>query len=241
VDLETQANEFKRLAGEVQEWDRVLMDNGKQINTLHSAVLHAEKTQGDVERALDTIEDQHRQLTHAVTEYERITEDTIQTQGLQGMDIGPADGERDRNYTLANTLNTQLDELARSLSSMIDEVNNVTVSSSNRVSMKPADNTASLATSQGQKVEAADDMDPMAQIQEILNQHLESLSWINTTAKELEGKVSELERKFGHALPAEERHAPPLGRTSTRGGLLQQQSTVLESSGGSRCGYSLRR
>lgn len=126
---------------------------------------------------------------------------------------------------------------------MIDEVNNVTATSSSRVSMKPSDNTASLATSQGQRAEAVDDMDPMAQIQEILNKHLESLSWINTTSKELEGKVSDLERKFGHVLPAEERHPPPMGRTSSRGGLLQQQSTILEGSvmGGSRYGYGSRR
>lgn len=31
TDLEKQAGEFKRIAGEVQEWDRVLMDNGNQV------------------------------------------------------------------------------------------------------------------------------------------------------------------------------------------------------------------
>lgn len=125
---------------------------------------------------------------------------------------------------------------------MIDEVNNVTAASSSRVSMKPSDNTASLATSQGQKADAADDMDPMAQIQEILNRHLESLSWINTTTKELEGKVADLERRFEHHLPAEQKQPPPAGRANSQR-LLQSQSTILEGGGmgGSRYGYGLRR
>lgn len=31
ADLEVQAVEFKRLATEVQEWDRILIDNGNQV------------------------------------------------------------------------------------------------------------------------------------------------------------------------------------------------------------------
>lgn len=154
------------------------------------------------------------------------------------------------SYTLATSLNTQLDELARSLSAMIDEVNSVTASGHSS-SIKPVDNTKTLGSSNPEKRDVLDeDSDPMAQIQGILNAHLESLSWINGTVKELEGKVVGLEKKFGNALPenpALDRTQGPgsLGRSGTRG--LMTQKTVLEGSmlGGSRYGtpsaYGFRR
>lgn len=145
------------------------------------------------------------------------------------------------SYALATSLNAQLDGLARSLSTMIDEVNNVTAPSSHRA-LKSADNTASLAASATQAGDGPDEADPMTQIQSILNAHLESLSWINDTVRELENKVVGLERKFGTAVPAqEERRAPaPLARG---GGSHLYRSTMLEGDSPlptSRRGYGLR-
>ncbi|KIO29139.1 hypothetical protein M407DRAFT_6373 [Tulasnella calospora MUT 4182] len=241
TDLEKQAAEFKRIGGEVQEWDRMLMDNGNQIATLYALVLQAEKTQGDVEKSLDHIEEQQRQLSYTLDGYEKGTMEILDSQGMRTTDVGPADTERDKNYMLATSLNQQLDDLARNLSSMIDEVNSVTATSQHG-KMKPADNTSSLATTtatgQGDvAMEDADAMDPMSQIQAILNAHLDSLSWINTSVRDLEGKVGDLEGKFGGVLsPTEERQQRPV-----RAG-LQQHSTLLEGSGsmlgGSRYGMS---
>lgn len=147
---------------------------------------------------------------------------------------------------LATSLNQQLDDLARNLSAMVDEVNSVTATSQHghAAKMKPTDNTTSLATTtatgQGDvTMEDADAMDPMSQIQAILNAHLDSLSWINTSVRELEGKVVDLEGKFGGVLPpSEERQQRP----ARGGGMLQQHSTLLEGSGstlgGSRYGTS---
>jgi len=92
-----------------------------------------------------------------------------------------------------------------------------------------------------------EESDPMVQIQGILNAHLESLSWINGTVKDLEGKVVNLEKKFGTALPEnpvrDRGQASGLGRNVSRG-LLSQQSTLLEGSlarYGSSSTYGLRR
>jgi hypothetical protein len=144
-------------------------------------------------------------------------------------------------------LNTQLDELARSLSSMIDEVNSLTATTSRSTTMKPADNTTSLAASAKAQDKTLEEADPMVQIQAILNAHLDSLSWINGTVRELEGKVSDLERKFGTAAPADDKPiAAPIPRVPLRG-LGSQHSTLLEGSmmGSSRHGgsstYGLRR
>lgn len=66
-------------------------------------VLQAEKTQADVEASLDQIEDQQKQLSDALDGYERATDDILQSQGMRGMDVGPADAERDKKYVLSST------------------------------------------------------------------------------------------------------------------------------------------
>lgn len=119
TDLEKQASEFKRIAGEVQEWDRVLMENGNQVRngerlsiafdyylteiasswkiaTLYALVLQAEKTQSDVEKSLDHIEEQQRQLSNTLDGYERGTMEILDSQGMRTTDVGPADTERDK-------------------------------------------------------------------------------------------------------------------------------------------------
>lgn len=140
------------------------------------------------------------------------------------------------SYMLATSLNQQLDDLARNLSSMVDEVNSVTATSQHGAKIKPADNTTSLATATATgdvTMEDADAMDPMSQIQAILNAHLDSLSWINTSVRELEGKVGDLEGKFGGVLPpTEERQQRPVRAGST---LLEGSGSML---GGSRYGMS---
>lgn len=77
------------------------------------------------------------------------------------------------SYTLATDLNTHLDDLSGSLAQMIESVNGLSLAS------KPAD--------------AAND--PMSQISQILSSHLESLQWIDTAVREVEGKASDVERR----------------------------------------------
>lgn len=127
-----------------------------------------------------------------------------------------------------------MDELAKSLSAMIDEVNSVTAPAHSS-GLKPADNSSSLANSASQKRDMLDeDLDPMAQIQGILNAHLESLTWISSTVKELEGKVGGLEGKFGNALPDYQTDRGSVQRTGGRS--LMGQSSF----GGSLTGSTSR-
>ncbi|KAG8936159.1 FG-nucleoporin nsp1 [Tulasnella sp. 418] len=208
TDLEASAREFSRYANEVSAWDRTLIDNGNQIANLYASVLAAEKSQNDIEQSLTHIEEQQKQLSDALDGYERASNDFFEGQGIRGLDIGPADTEREKSYNLAATLNSQLDDLARSLSTMIEEVNSVTAPSGSGTSAKAVDNLA-VNPSNGQDSAGADD--PMSQIQTILNSHLDSLSWINDSVHEMETKMNELEVRFGSSR-VEER----LGHNSTR-------------------------
>jgi len=189
-DLESQSREFNRMAGEVAVWDQVLIENGNQIASLYAALLTAETTQSNVNNSLDQIEQQQRDLSSSLDNYEKVTREIFEGQGaggIRGLDVGPADSERDRSYTLAASLNTQLDELSQSLSSMIDSVNELTAPST----------TSGDASSQPGLGGSSAVQDPMAQIEAILNAHLSSLQWIDSTVRDVETKVRDAETRIG--------------------------------------------
>lgn len=78
---------------------------------------------------------------------------------------------------LATELHTHLDDLSGSLTQMIDSVNTLSLS---------APGSGDSKSQQGE--------DPMAQIAQILSSHLESLQWIDGAVREVEGKVTEVEK-----------------------------------------------
>ncbi|KAJ6629121.1 Nsp1-like C-terminal region-domain-containing protein [Mycena sp. CBHHK59/15] len=174
-ELETHVREFNKFAGEVAVWDRALIENGNNLAALYSHVLSAEREQNDIDQSLDHIEQQQKDLTSTLDAYEKATQEVFGGYGgnLRALDTGPADTERDKNYMLATDLHTQLDDLSGSLTQMIESVNDLSLPS-------------------GQEVSADD---PMAQIAQILGSHLESLQWIDDAVREVEGKVTEVEKR----------------------------------------------
>lgn len=78
---------------------------------------------------------------------------------------------------LATELHGHLDDLSGSLMQMIDSVNALSL---------PAGGTK-------QAQEGSDD--PMGQIAQILSSHLESLQWIDGAVRELDTKITDVERR----------------------------------------------
>ncbi|KAJ7283776.1 Nsp1-like C-terminal region-domain-containing protein [Mycena rebaudengoi] len=173
-ELETHVREFNKFAGEVAVWDRALIENGNNLAALYRHVLSAEREQNDIDQSLDHIEQQQKDLASTLDAYEKATQEVFGGHGsLRALDTGPADTERDKNYMLATDLHTQLDDLSGSLTQMIDSVNALSLPSGPEVSGD----------------------DPMAQIAQILGSHLESLQWIDGAVREVEGKVTEVEKR----------------------------------------------
>lgn len=82
---------------------------------------------------------------------------------------------------LATDLHTHLDDLSGSLTQMIDSVN-------------------ALSTTQKPHSDSGDDA--MTQIAQILSSHLESLQWIDAAVREVESKVTDVEKRVrdsGHS------------------------------------------
>ncbi|KAK0206807.1 Nsp1-like C-terminal region-domain-containing protein [Desarmillaria ectypa] len=173
TDLETHVREFNKFAGEVAVWDRALIENGNNLAALYGHVLAAEREQNEVNQSLDHIEQQQRDLAATLDAYEKTAQEIFGGQGanLRSIDKGPADMERDKNYMLATDLQTNLDDLSGSLTEIIESVNSLSL---------PSDSSS---------------QDPMSQIAQILSSHLESLQWIDGAVKEVDTKVTEVEKK----------------------------------------------
>ena len=81
----------------------------------------------------------------------------------------PADEEREKAYSLAESLNLQLDDMSSQLSTLIEEMNSI----------------SGRADSQD---------DPMSIIVRILGEHLTSLEWVNGSVNDLTTKINDLNR-----------------------------------------------
>jgi nuclear pore complex protein Nup62 len=77
---------------------------------------------------------------------------------------------------LATELHNHLDDLSSSLTQLIESVN-------------------SMSLGQGDTKTASAE-DPMAQIAQVLSNHLDSLQWIDGASRELEEKVVEVEKRI---------------------------------------------
>lgn len=161
-------------------------------------MLSAESTQASLDQSLDHVEQQQRHLIAALDQYERSAGEILHGPGgimssTEG--LGLADSERDKrydkifhtqsysnhtcSYALAANLYTQLDDLSRSLTQMVESVNSLNLSPG-----------PSGTTDDGSQEDA------ISTIAGILNAHLSSLQWIDGSLKDMEGKIKVAERKI---------------------------------------------
>lgn len=199
-ELDASIKEFSQQAGEVATWDRVLLKGGDEISKLVHHIAQAEERQAGIDQTLDYIEQQQAELNALLDTYENQRKDLLQTSGMQThgrTDLGVADMEREKAYTLAENLNAQLDDMSRNLVSMIEEVNQMSAPASTRMrDVVEAAPEALKSMRIGSKDTAVGYDDPIMQISAILNAHLGSLKWIDEHTTSLRDRLEALRR--GH-------------------------------------------
>lgn len=217
-ELDERVRDFTHLAGEVKAWDSVLLSNGEEISKLYNGLQALDPISNTVSESLDYVENQQKEMEAVLDAYESQLDELLQgRQGsssaltLSGAGSGGssnANTEREKAYQLAESLNNQLDDLSRSLTSLINEVNSLSGSSS----------------SESQQLGA----DPVSAITAILNAHLGSLSWIEKNVDTLNEQVGDLE---GRVKTASNGRWPGLsnsqsGRAGTPGRQLSSSSGI---------------
>jgi nuclear pore complex protein Nup62 len=122
-DLAKYQLDFKEQAEKVAQWDRLMVDNGEKIQKLFNATYQAEKDSAEIERQLANVESQQDELAAWLDRYESEVEEMFARQIGQGETLQGPDQERERTYSLAETLTGRLDEMGKNLTSMIEAIN----------------------------------------------------------------------------------------------------------------------
>lgn len=195
-ELDSSVKEFSRQAGEVAAWDRVLLKGGDEISRLMASIAQAEERQGSIDQTLDYVEQQQTELNALLDTYEAQRQDILASAGAnRGVDVGVADVEREKTYTLAENLNAQLDDMSRNLVSMIDEVNQLSAPSGARTTRTTEATPGALNSLRvSARDSGAGNDDPITQISAILNAHLGSLKWIDENTASLRDRLESLRR-----------------------------------------------
>nr|ODN93966.1 hypothetical protein L203_00134 [Cryptococcus depauperatus CBS 7841] len=197
-DLEEQVEEFERQAGEIREWDKILVRNGNQITALRQQVFEAQQTQAAVDEPLNYFEAQQQQLESTLDvyekEYSKMSNDKTRPLAAKV----PADLEREKAYSLAEDLNRQLDDISRNLSQMIEQVNKLSTPSASIDLSSSTLSAGGPETSSFSAADVASQMpdDPINQLSAILGAHLRALNSIDANAEKLGGKLVDLESKL---------------------------------------------
>lgn len=175
---------------------------------MYTAALPLSPLQAQINTSLDYIETQQRDLGSILDSYEAQIGDLSGGQNgassflgssasagalalTSGGPGGQAEREREKAYSLAASLSSSLDTTSASLASLIDSIN----------ALSPSSAAAGGASEDGP---SKANEDPLGQIAAILNSHLNSLTWIESTTdalrksvRDLEGRVGEVSQRMG--------------------------------------------
>ncbi|XP_077642719.1 nuclear pore glycoprotein p62-like [Lonchura striata] len=118
LELEDQEKHFLHQATQVNAWDRMLIENGEKITSLHREVEKVKVDQKRLDQELDFILSQQKELEDLLSPLEESVKEQSGTIYLQH-----ADEERERTYKLAENIDAQLKRMAQDLKDIIDHLN----------------------------------------------------------------------------------------------------------------------
>ncbi|XP_010012487.1 PREDICTED: nuclear pore glycoprotein p62, partial [Nestor notabilis] len=118
LELEDQEKHFLHQATQVNAWDRMLIENGEKISSLHREVEKVKLDQKRLDQELDFILSQQKELEDLLTPLEESVKEQSGTIYLQH-----ADEERERTYKLAENIDAQLKRMAQDLKDIIEHLN----------------------------------------------------------------------------------------------------------------------
>ncbi|NWX18190.1 NUP62 protein, partial [Aegotheles bennettii] len=118
LELEDQEKHFLHQATQVNAWDRMLIENGEKITSLHREVEKVKLDQKRLDQELDFILSQQKELEDLLTPLEESVKEQSGTIYLQH-----ADEERERTYKLAENIDAQLKRMAQDLKDITEHLN----------------------------------------------------------------------------------------------------------------------
>ncbi|KAL4648832.1 nuclear pore glycoprotein p62-like [Arapaima gigas] len=118
LELEDQERHFLHQATQVNAWDRMLVENGEKITSLHKEMEKVKLDQRRLDQELDFILSQQKELEDLLCPLEESVKEQSGTIYMQN-----ADEERERTYKLAENVDAQLKRMSQDLKEIIDHLN----------------------------------------------------------------------------------------------------------------------
>ncbi|XP_036380853.1 nucleoporin 62 like [Megalops cyprinoides] len=118
LELEDQERHFLQQATQVNAWDRMLVENGEKITSLHREMEKVKLDQRRLDQELDFILSQQKELEDLLSPLEESVKEQSGTIYMQN-----ADEERERTYKLAENVDAQLKRMSQDLKEIIEHLN----------------------------------------------------------------------------------------------------------------------
>ncbi|KAG7282244.1 hypothetical protein CRUP_038412 [Coryphaenoides rupestris] len=118
LELEDQERHFLQQATQVNAWDRMLVENGEKITSLHKEMEKVKLDQRRLNQELDFILSQQKELEDLLSPLEESVKEQSTTIYMQN-----ADEERERTYKLAENVDAQLKRMSQDLKEIIEHLN----------------------------------------------------------------------------------------------------------------------
>ncbi|KAM6934354.1 uncharacterized protein FYW49_000632 [Xenentodon cancila] len=118
LELEDQERNFLQQATQVNAWDRMLVENGEKITSLHKEMEKVKLDQRRLNQELDFILSQQKELEDLLCPLEESVKEQSGTIYMQN-----ADEERERTYKLAENVDAQLKRMSQDLKEIIEHLN----------------------------------------------------------------------------------------------------------------------
>lgn len=174
---------------EIAQWDKKIVHNGEHIIALGERVSKLEAFQKEIDQSLSYAIAQQTELEGLLDGIEK--ELPGLQQAVTGGKLGAVDVERDRMYESAETVQTQVIDIANQLSKMIYEIN-------------------TAATSEPPSASAGEgETSSLVEITQILNAHLDALQWIDRKVDELRQASAAIKNQASKATSEMERFSNP--------------------------------
>ncbi|CAL8267890.1 unnamed protein product [Lota lota] len=118
LELEDQERHFLQQATQVNAWDRMLVENGEKITSLHKEMEKVKLDQRRLNQELDFILSQQKELEDLLSPLEESVKEQSGTIYMQN-----ADEEREKTYKLAENVDAQLKRMSQDLKEIIEHLN----------------------------------------------------------------------------------------------------------------------
>lgn len=183
-ELETLVSSFEKQAVEVAQWDKKIVHNGEQIIALNDRVTKLETFQKEIDQSLSYVVAQQSELEGLLDGIDKELPGLVQA--ATGGKQSALDIEREHMYESTENVQRQVIDVANQLSRMIYEIN----TAATEPTVVPG------TEGEGQ---------PLVEIAQVLNAHLDALQWIDHKVEELKNASVSVKSQASRATSEMER------------------------------------